>query len=188
MKKLFIILFLLTLIPLFGCDNENEEITYVNNPSIDNHSFETGDLSGWKGKIGIFTVEEDLTKRYNSDGRYFIKGSKEEKGTIETKEFILEDTGYVSFLIGAGQGECYIEFYVDGTLTKTVNNLYFNNKKDDIMRRMLIDLTDYIGHKIQIKIVDNESEAEFGYLCVDSFDVSVNEADYATYKKVSLEG
>lgn len=187
MKKICILLTVLGVFILMGCKEDTKTKVYINNPAIDNHSFETGDLVGWKEDSSCFTLEEDLTKMYNSDGRYFAKSSSINKGTLLSKEFVLGDTGYVSFLIGAGEGECYVEFYVDGVLTKTINNPYFANKHDEIMRRMLIDLTDYVGHRIQIKIVDNESVAEYGYLCIDSFDTSVNDADYATYKKVSLE-
>lgn len=186
MKRILFLLAFLCMFCLASCDKE-EEKTYVNNPAIENHSFETGDLSGWTGEKDYFTLEEDLTKMYNSDGRYFIKSISGEISTLTSTEFILEDTGYVSFLIGAGAGDCRVEFYVDGTLTKSVKNPYFLNKNDDVMRRVLVNLKEYIGHKIQIKIVDNEAVLEFGYLCVDSFDTSVNDADYATYKKVSLE-
>jgi hypothetical protein len=129
-KMLFIIGFIFCLILLSSCDNDKKSAklrrtTYVINSSIQNASFETGDVTGWDGDFESYIAVEDPTKIHNSDGRYFVKSSKMNVGNLISTTFTLNDTGYISFLIGAGNGECMVEIYSNNQLIKSIKNPYF---------------------------------------------------------------
>ena len=76
---------------------------------------------------------------------------------------------------------------MDDTLVKSVTNPYFNNNRDDAMRRVLVDMKEYLHKKIYIKIVDNASDLLYSYINADAFDVNVTPTDYAVYKGISME-
>ncbi len=187
MKKatiVFSVAVLLCMTVLLGaCGNEQ---TFKYKASMANAGFERGDLSGWTA-TGDFEVKESPNKAVKQDGRYYVQSSADGKGELVSSTFILQDTGYVSFLIGAGEGDCYVEIYVDGVAVKKVTNPYFTNNQDDVLRRVLVNLTEYIGKEIYFKIVDNSENLLYSYINVDSFDVNVTVTDLAVYKSVSRE-
>ena len=166
---------------------KEESRTYVYAAAIENAGFERGDLSGWSATGDAFSVSEDSDGSKGAEGRFYLKGSAEKIGELRSETFVLQDTGYISFLIGAGEGDCYVGFYVDNTLVKSVTNPYFNNNRDDAMRRVLVDMKEYLHKKIYIKIVDNASDLLYSYINADAFDVNVTPTDYAVYKGISME-
>lgn len=166
---------------------KKEVRSYVYSASIENAGFERGELSGWTAEGETFAVAEDSDGSKGAEGRYYLQGSKEKTGKLRSASFTLGDTGYVSFLIGGGEGECYVEFYAENTLVKSVGNPYLNNHRDDAMRRVLIDMKNYVGKEIYIKIVDNASDLVYSYINADAFDVNVTPTDYAVYKRISME-
>lgn len=163
-----------------GCSNDKRGYAYK--AAIPNAGFERGDLSGWTVTGDAFSVEESANKSLGQDGRFYVKSSKEGKGELTSAKFTLKDTGYVSFLIGAGEGDCYVAVYADDVLVKEISNPYFEAQKDDVMRRVLVNLTNYVGQQIYFKIVDNSSDMVYSYINVDAFDVNVTVTDKAVYK------
>lgn len=179
-KALFLIASILFVFTLAGCA---EERSYVYYPSIENPGFERGDTSGWTQTGDAFTVSEDANGTYSAAARYFLQGKAEGTGELVSGEFTLGNTGYVSFLIGAGEGDCHVDICEGDTVIKRIENPYFTDYTDDRMRRVLVDLRESIGKTIFIKIVDNCSDLMYSYINTDDFDVNVTETDLAVYKE-----
>ena len=168
---------LLMLLPLAGCA---EARGYVYSPAIENAYFERGDLTGWT-VTGDFSVTEDPDGRLGAETRYLAQSSAEGTGELVSSSFTLGGTGYLSFLIGAGDG-CYVDVCEGDAVLLRVENPYFAQYGDGRMRRVLIDLRPKIGQDIVLKIVDFCSDSEYSYINVDDFDVNVTETDLAAYK------
>lgn len=188
MKK-FLLIFVVSLLVcmavlLSACSEEEREYAYK--ASIENAGFERGDLSGWTVE-GVFEIKESPNKKAKQDGRYYVQSTADGKGELTSGSFKLQDTGYVSFLIGAGDGDCYVAIYADGVMVKQVYNPYLANYSDDTLRRVLVNLQEHIGKEICFKIVDNSENLLYSYIVVDAFDVNVTVTDKAVYKSISLE-
>lgn len=169
---------------LVSCNTDKQ--TYAYYATIPNAGFERGDLSGWTVD-GDFTVQESSNKTLRQNGRYYAQSSNVGKGEITSSRFTLQDTGYISFLIGAGNGDCYVAVYADNVLVKKISNPYFTVNRDDVMRRVLVNLTEHKGKEIYVKIVDNSTDLLYSYINVDAFDVNVTVTDKAVYKSISIE-
>lgn len=178
----------------FGCDGCGAR-EYRTLSEIENASFETGNLSGWTAEGNAFTdgcvAEADADTRPQINGRYYLDGSRQAAGatgSLTSTEFVLQDTGYVSFLIGGGKSTelCYVSLCLaGGEEIKRVGNTRF--VADGGMTRVLVDLTERLNEKIIIKIVDNDDKNDYSYLEADGFDVNVTETDLAVYGKSSLK-
>lgn len=178
-KALLLVAAFLFVLPMAGCAESRE---YAYSPSIENAGFERGDMSGWTQTGDAFAVSEDADGRYGAETRYFLQGKAAGTGELVSGEFTLGNTGYVSFLIGAGEGDCHVDLCEGDTVIKRIENPYFAEYNDDRMRRVLVDLREYIGKNISIKIVDNCSDLMYSYINTDDFDVNVTETDLAVYK------
>lgn len=188
MKKSILIvtlLFLVCLTMLFtSCSKEGR--SYIYEASISNPGFERGDFGGWQAS-GNFKIMESPNRSAKQEGKYYAQSEADGMGELVSEKFFLQDTGYVSFLIGGGAGDCYVAIYTGDTLIKQVFNPYLTNYEDDTLRRVLVDLKEHIGKEIYFKIVDNSENLLYSYIVVDSFDVNVTVTDKAVYKSVSRE-
>ena len=153
-----------------------------------NGTFETGDLTGWTltGEIGVVTNDSTWWAEalpYNKKGEYLFSGNAHEagKGSLVSSEFEIGGTGYITFMMSGGKNPalCYVRVVDTETNTELVrycNELYIDNgiglinKGSNLMNMLLYkaDLSEYIGKKVRIEVVDN-AENDWGLVCVDSF-------------------
>lgn len=155
---------------------------------VENGTFETGDLTGWTltGEIG--TVTRDMTwwaegLPYNKKGDYHFSGNGFEnaKGSLLSSEFELGGCGIITFRLGGGKNPklCYVSIIDTETNTELArfcnelfidNDIFIINKGSNLMNMIeyKADLSEFIGKKVQIKVVD-EAENEWGLITVDSF-------------------
>ena len=162
---------------------------------VPNGGFETGDLTGWTPSgqtIGIVTGANgwwDQNFPYNKKGTYLFSGIVNEgagvlesnKGTLTSSAFTVGGTGYITFLLGGGGNplECYVSIIDAETgeeLARYANRL-FNDKGTDTINHgsnlanmvwYKADLSEYLGRKVKIQIVDNATN-NWGLLTADSF-------------------
>ena len=160
---------------------------------VENGSFETGDLTGWTYEfedenmpIGVVSNASTWwieALPYNKKGDYLFTGADHErgKGYLLSSEFEIGGLGYITFLLGGGKNpkDCYIAI-VDSTtgeeIARYYNELYIDNgigliNRGSNMMNMVqykADLSEYIGKKVQIKVVDNAS-SDWGLVAIDSF-------------------
>ncbi len=151
-----------------------------------NGDFETGDLTGWTldttyGEIGYVSAQDvfwkNADKLYNKDGRFLFTGIEDvmgsmeaAKGALTSSAFTVGGCGFITFKLGGGYNQdCYIEI-VDLDANRVIAK-YHNDNPDNnegYMFRFKADLTDFIGRRVCIRVVDN-AESAWGCLAVDSF-------------------
>ena len=184
--------------------NKVNEISY----NIVNGDFESGDLAGWtilegdafaEGRVSNETMfwanggEPSLTnnRKFNQEGEFFFRGFKSLEGESDTEQktgsmksttFVLDGTGYISFLMGgARQSEIYValcDAETDEELSKVSNSNYFADPAlSENMHRIFWDASEYKGREVYIKIVDNWPDGGFGAVNVDDFITYLSEED-----------
>ena len=131
---------------------------------------------------------------FNKSGTYFFSGWNEKEeltGSLTSSEFTIGGSGYISFKLGGGKhsDQCYVEI-IDSTsgesLVKFSNHMfndymarkyYYNGRPIDLsedgvymanMVQYVADLSEYIGSKVKIRIVDNAT-SDWGLLFADEF-------------------
>ncbi|UJF36452.1 GH32 C-terminal domain-containing protein [Paenibacillus hexagrammi] len=157
--------------------------------TLENHDFETGDLTGWIAEDTAFS-NKNVTKvndwgwggpfnqasDRNDPNRYHVWGLNPEDGedatgTLKSKNFILGGNGGINFLIGGG---------------KDIDNLYVAlvRAKDKVIlmketgadneqyRRISWDASAYLGQELYMEVVDNK-KGGWGHINVDNFNVPV---------------
>lgn len=175
-KYLSCIISFLLLFHIFGCGNV---VTDIKNPS-----FESGSIGGWTALGEAFSSEcisfNDKAKdgsSYNKVGDFFLCGEDSplgSTGTLTSVEFTLKGNGNIGFLLGAGRDVdlCYVAL-VDARgkeLVKRGNDYFYENNNPSLMNRLVLDCKSYIGKKVRIQIVDNDSRTNgYNYLNVDDF-------------------
>ena len=130
---------------------------------------------------------------YNKQGSHFLSGweaGEERTGTLTSSAFELGGSGYVTYRLGGGKHKelCHIEFVdadTDEVLTSTYNqkfkymtkSYYYLGYPKDLaedgifaanMAEYKVDLSEYIGRNIKIRIADNAVN-DWGLLFVDDF-------------------
>lgn len=130
---------------------------------------------------------------FNKAGSYFLNGwssGESNTGTLTSSTFKLGGSGFVSYKLGGGKNKelCYIEFIDASTnevLAKTYNqkfkemgkSYYYLGEprdlaKDDVYLANMVDykldLSNYIGRDIYIRISDNAT-SDWGLMFVDNF-------------------
>ena len=139
---------------------------------------------------------------FNKAGSYFLSGWSGDEGyvgTLTSSTFTLGGSGFITYRLGGGKNKelCHIEFVDVATgdvLASTYNqkfkeltkSYYYNGSPRDLgkegvfaanMAEYKVDLSDFIGKDIQIRIVDN-AKNDWGLLFVDDFITYYeNEAD-----------
>ena len=171
----------------FNVDFEVDSIYQVKNGT-----FETGDLTGWTTNyetempIGVVSNASTWWNEglpYNKKGEYLFTGCDHEggKGYLLSSEFEIGGTGYITFLMSGGRDPkaCYvsiIDVETNTEIARYYNELFIDNgigiiNKGSNLMNMLqykADLSNRIGKKVQIKVVDN-ADSNWGLICVDSF-------------------
>ena len=130
---------------------------------------------------------------FNKAGSFFLSGWNSDEantGTLTSSAFTVGGSGFITYRLGGGKNKdlCHIEFIDASTeevLTSTYNQKFKEiNKKyyylgypkdlgeDGIyaanMAEYKVDLSEFIGREIKIRIVDNAVD-DWGLLFVDDF-------------------
>lgn len=173
--------------------------------TIENGGFETGDLTGWKTLEGTALVRAGVipTSQYYwedrsvyGEGGYYLDGSNNGAiaenltGAIRSTKFTLGGDGYITFMIGAGNGNCYVAL-CDGDTDEeliTMRNEYFNDPALALtLLRVYMDASQYIGRVVYIKVVDANDGGGFAFMNVDDFRVSLTADEVATLEVEQME-
>ncbi len=174
---------------------------------IVNGGFETGDFTGWLIVDGTALTVAGIvpTSQYYwtdrsvyGDGEYYLDGSNNGAtqesltGAIRSTKFTLGGDGYISFMMGAGNGGSYVALCdgeTDEELIK-VENTYFSDPALALtLLRMYMDASDYIGKVVYLKVVDanDGSNGGFAFINVDDFRVSLTADQVAELEVEQLE-
>ncbi len=175
--------------------------------TIENGGFETGDLTGWKTLEGkaISVAGVVPTSQYYwtdrsvyGDGNYYFDGNNNGAiaenltGAIRSQKFTLAGDGFITFMMGCGNGGSYVALCdgeTDEELIK-VENTYFNDPARALtLLRMYMDASQYIGKVVYLKVVDanDGSSGGFAFICVDDFRVSMTRDEVAALEVEQME-
>ncbi len=174
---------------------------------IVNGGFETGDLTGWLILDGTAISRAGVvptSQRYWGDravygeGEYYFDGSNNGAiqenllGAIRSTKFTLGGDGYISFMIGAGNGGSYVALCDGNTDEELIvaHNDYFNDPALALtLLRVYMDASDYIGKVVYLKVVDDNdgSKGGFAFINVDDFRVSMTADQVAALEVEQLE-
>ncbi len=173
--------------------------------TIENGGFETGDLTGWKTLEGTALVKNGVvsTGQYYwedrsvyGEGEYYLDGSNNGAiaenltGAIRSTKFTLGGDGYISFMIGAGNGNCYVAL-CDGATDEellVMHNDYFSDPSLALtLLRVYMDASAYLGKVVYLKVVDANDGGGFAFLNVDDFRVSLTKDEVAALEVEQME-
>ncbi|MFN6140441.1 MAG: PVC-type heme-binding CxxCH protein [Planctomycetota bacterium] len=147
-----------------------------------NLGFESGTLQGWKAVGNAFDKQplkqDGISKRWpgqnsNKQGDYFIGGYEIVQdpgtGTLQSTTFKVTHP-YAGFLFGGGQeNSTRVEVVLhdpSGAETKIIAKASGDNREQ--MRRIAVDLREYQGATISVRLVD-ENPGAWGHLNFDDF-------------------
>ncbi|MNH84733.1 Levanase precursor [compost metagenome] len=160
---------------------------------IQNPSFETGDMTGWtvvRGKaFGPDSVSDETTWwaekiPYNQEGYYHLNGWKYDEaatGVLRSSTFELGGSGWISFKLGGGKNPNKVYVNIVNADTGEVVARYGNSAFADVgfpkpdqglrlanMEQYKANLSDYLGKKLYVEIVDNAT-SDWGVIFADAF-------------------
>ena len=174
---------------------------------IVNGGFETGDLTGWLildgtaiSRAGIVPTTQYYwgDRSVYGEGEYYFDGSNNGAtqesllGAIRSTKFTLGGDGYISFMIGCGNGGSYVALCdgnTDEELIKVTND-YFNDPALALtLLRTYMDAHEYIGRVVYLKVVDanDGSSGGFAFINVDDFRVSLTADQVAELEVEQME-
>ncbi len=175
--------------------------------TIVNGGFETGDLEGWLILDGTAITRAGVvpTSQYYwtdrsvyGEGEYYFDGSNNGAtqesllGAIRSTKFTLGGDGFISFMIGAGNGGSYVAL-CDGNTDEeliVMHNDYFSDPALALtLLRVYMDASEYLGKVVYLKVVDanDGSNGGFAFINVDDFRVSMTEDEVAALEVEQME-
>ena len=175
--------------------------------TIQNGSFETGDLTGWMTLEGTAISRAGVvptTQRYWTDravygeGEYYFDGSNNGTiaenllGAIRSSKFTLGGDGIISFMIGSGNGGSYVALCdgnTDEELIVMYNEFFSDPSLALTLLRVYMDASEYIGRVCYLKVVDanDGSNGGFAFINVDDFRTSLTLDEVAALEVEQLE-
>lgn len=180
-----------------GCGKEStQEGEKEKTPAADivNGSFESehgsGQWAGWTRTGSSFNVRglSDAAEmngvQLEKDGNIFFSGTAADnpamKGTLTSDVFTLGGNGFITFKMGAGKNteKVYVEFFEEGNDTavaKVANTDCDGIFITDHLITKVVDLSDYIGKNIYIKVTDNDDGFDYAYVNLDAFKVCTSD-------------
>ncbi len=186
---------------------EDETSTTIVNGGFEECDLENGVLTGWKLLDGsALTIANVVpTSQYYWDdravygeGNYYLDGSNNGAtaenltGAIRSTKFTLGGDGYITFMMGSGNGGSYVALCdgnTDEELIK-VENTYFSDPALALtLLRMYVDASDYIGRVCYMKVVDanDGSKGGFAFINVDDFRVSLTADEVGALEVEQME-
>ncbi|WP_233182146.1 GH32 C-terminal domain-containing protein [Paenibacillus sonchi] len=160
---------------------------------IQNPSFETGDMTGWtvvRGQaFGPDSVSDETTWwaeqiPYNQEGTYHLNGWKHDEaatGVLRSSTFELGGSGWISFKLGGAKNPNKAYVNIVEAQTGQVIARYGNSAFADVgfpnpaqglrlanMEQYKADLSEYLGKKLYVEIVDNAT-TDWGVVFADAF-------------------
>ena len=174
---------------------------------IQNGGFENGDLSGWlilegtalTGAAIVPTSQYYWTDRaVYGEGEYYLDGSNNGAiqenltGAIRSTKFTLGGDGYISCMMGSGNGGSYVALCdgnTDEELIKVTNDYFSDPALALTLLRMYMDASEYIGRVVYLKVVDanDGSNGGFAFINVDDFRVSLTKDEVAALEVEQME-
>lgn len=175
--------------------------------TIVNGGFETGDLSGWMildgtaiSRAGVVPTSQYYwgDRSVYGEGAYYFDGSNNGAtqeslvGAIRSTKFTLGGDGYISFMIGAGNGGSYVALCdgsTDEELIVTYNDYFSDPALALTLLRVYVDASEYIGRVVYLKVVDanDGSNGGFAFINVDDFRVSMTAEEVADLEVEQME-
>ncbi len=182
----------------FVAVNQLDFVEEENEFQVKNGTFEKGNLDGWTlngniGGVSSLSTWWNECFSYEKQGSYFFNGwsgSEGDIGTLESSEFTLSGTGFISFRLGGMKNteQCYLSI-IDVDENKEIarygntkfreNALrYFYEGKDIVLSKDNVykanmasykaDLSAFLGKKLKLKLVDNATN-DWGLIFADDF-------------------
>lgn len=175
--------------------------------TIQNGSFETGDLTGWMILDGTALTRSAIvpTSQFYwsdrltyGDGEYYLDGNNNGAiqesllGSIRSSKFTLGGDGLITFMIGSGNGGSYValcDANTDEELIKQENTYFSDPALALTLLRYYMDASEYIGRVCYMKVVDanDGSSGGFAFINVDDFRVSLTKDEVAALEVEQLE-
>lgn len=174
---------------------------------IQNGGFETGDLTGWMILDGTALTRASIvpTSQYYwndravyGEGEYYLDGSNNGAiqesltGAIRSTKFTLGGDGFITFMMGAGNGGSYVALCdgnTDEELIKQENTYFSDPALALTLLRFYIDASEYVGRVCYLKVVDanDGSNGGFAFINVDDFRVSMTRDEVAALEVEQME-
>lgn len=174
---------------------------------IVNGGFETGDLTGWKTLEGTALSRQAIvpTSQYYwtdravyGEGEYYLDGSNNGAiqesltGAIRSTKFTLGGDGFITFMMGSGNGGSYVALCdgnTDEELIKVTNDYFSDPALALTLLRMYVDASEYLGRVCYLKVADvnDGSNGGFAFINVDDFRVSLTVEEVAALEVEQME-
>ena len=175
--------------------------------TIENGGFETGDLTGWLLLDGTALTRAAIvpTSQYYwtdravyGEGEYYLDGSNNGAiqesltGAIRSTKFTLGGDGFITFMMGSGNGGSYVALCDANTDEELIKqeNIYFSDPALALtLLRFYMDASEYIGRVCYLKVVDanDGSNGGFAFINVDDFRVSLTRDEVAALEVEQME-
>lgn len=173
--------------------------------TIVNGGFETGDMTGWlllEGKALTVAGIVPTSQYYWNDravygeGAYYLDGSnngaipESATGAIRSQKFTLAGDGYITFMMGAGNRNCYValcDAETDEELIVQENTSFADPSLALTLLRYYMDASAYLGKVVYLKVCDANDTSAFAFLNVDDFRVSLTAEEVAALEVEQME-
>ena len=144
-----------------------------------NGGFELGDSRGWwdEGEPGRVTNANAFFngREYGKDGEFLYSGAEDlgsgvilesRTGVLTSSVFELGGSGYITYMLGGGNGLCYVQV-IDSTTGEILARYRQQQRDDAVLVTYVANLSAYIGRTLRIQLVDNAT-SDWGCVSFDN--------------------